>query len=538
MSKQYPGGIISKTPVTPSGPYSNSTASGIWTLDQQAYWQKLGQWPNANNPPIDPQFNYVTMLLHGDGTNGAQNNTFLDSSSNTFSITRNGNTTQGSFSPYGANWSNFFDGTGDYLGCGSQSAYAFGTSNFTMECWAYANSFASYNSLTGSRTTSGDSSTTNYSFGIDSGGSVYFYSGSFLVTSSAGAINLNSWNHIALVRSGTGSNQSVIYVNGISVGTGTISNNLTGTSLSIGALNNGQETFTGYISNVRLNNTALYSTTFTPPTAPLTAVSGTSLLTCQSNRFFDSSANGFTLTPNGNTSVQRFNPFGASTAYSTSVIGGSGYFDGSGDYLGCGSQSAYAFGTGDFTLNVWVYLTSAPTYMSIADTRASGWALAIDASRAIYLYSDAVGFVVTSAVGAVPFNAWTYVTVKRVSGTMTLYLNAVSINSAASAQNFSYSTLTIGANGSGGEPFFGYISDFQAIKGTGTTPTLPTAPLTNVTNTSLLLNYTNGAIFDNAMVSNLETKGNSQISTSVVKYGTGSLAFDGTGDFSKLPARQ
>ena len=188
MSKQYPGGIISKTPVVPSGPYSNSTASGIWTLDQQAYWQKLGQWPNANNPPIDPQFNYVTMLLHGDGTNGAQNNTFLDGSSNTFSITRNGNTTQGSFSPYGANWSNFFDGTGDYLGCGSQSAYAFGTSNFTMECWAYATSFASYNSLTGSRTGFSDGASTNYSFGIDGTGSIYFYSAGFLVTSSAGAI--------------------------------------------------------------------------------------------------------------------------------------------------------------------------------------------------------------------------------------------------------------------------------------------------------------------------------------------------------------
>ena len=214
------------------------------------------------------------------------------------------------------------------------------------------------------------------------------------------------------------------------------------------------------------------------------------------------------------------------------MIGGSGYFDGSGDYLGCGSQSAYAFGTGDFTLNVWVYLTSAPTYMSIADTRGPGWALAIDANRAIYLYSDIGGvFIVTSAVGAVPLNAWTYVTVKRVSGTMTLYLNAVSINSAASAQNFSHTTLAVGANTAGGEPFFGYISDFQAIKGTGTTPTLPTAPLTNVTNTSLLLNYTNGAIFDNAMMNDLETVGNAQISTSVVKYGTGSMAFDGTGDY-------
>jgi hypothetical protein len=66
----------------------------------------------------DPNFNQTTLLLHGDGTNGAQNNTFLDSSTNTFTITRNGNTTQGTFSPFSlpnGEWSNYFDGSGDYL---------------------------------------------------------------------------------------------------------------------------------------------------------------------------------------------------------------------------------------------------------------------------------------------------------------------------------------------------------------------------------------------------------------------------------------
>jgi hypothetical protein len=52
MSKQYPGGIISKTAPVPSGPYANSTAPGVWTLDQQAYWQEQGQWPTQGN--VDP----------------------------------------------------------------------------------------------------------------------------------------------------------------------------------------------------------------------------------------------------------------------------------------------------------------------------------------------------------------------------------------------------------------------------------------------------------------------------------------------------
>lgn len=48
----------------------------------------------------DAEFNQTILLLHGDGTNGSQNNTFIDSSSNNHSITRNSDTTQGTFNPY------------------------------------------------------------------------------------------------------------------------------------------------------------------------------------------------------------------------------------------------------------------------------------------------------------------------------------------------------------------------------------------------------------------------------------------------------
>jgi hypothetical protein len=54
--------------------------------------------------------------------------------------------------------------------------------------------------------------------------------------------------------------------------------------------------------------------------------------------------------------------------------------------------------------------------------------------------------------------------------------------------------------------------------------------LTAISGTSLLLSYVNGAIFDNAMMNNLETVGNAQISTAVSKFGGGSMAFDGTDD--------
>jgi hypothetical protein len=81
------------------------------------------------------------------------------------------------------------------------------------------------------------------------------------------------------------------------------------------------------------------------------------------------------------------------------------------------------------------------------------------------------------------------------------------------------------------------MEDLRIVKGsyvynpTATSITVPTAPLTAVSGTSLLLNYTNAGVLDNAMMNDLETVGNAQISTSVKKYGTGSLAFDGGGDY-------
>jgi hypothetical protein len=69
MSKQYPGGIISKTPPVPSGPYADSTAPGIWTLEQQAAYAKQGQWPTAGNvnPNAFIENLFSTYLYTGTG---------------------------------------------------------------------------------------------------------------------------------------------------------------------------------------------------------------------------------------------------------------------------------------------------------------------------------------------------------------------------------------------------------------------------------------------------------------------------------------
>jgi hypothetical protein len=70
MSQQYPGGIITKNPVTPSGPYQNSTASGVWTLDQASQYVKAGNWPTFGNanPNLFIENLFSTWLYTGNGT--------------------------------------------------------------------------------------------------------------------------------------------------------------------------------------------------------------------------------------------------------------------------------------------------------------------------------------------------------------------------------------------------------------------------------------------------------------------------------------
>jgi hypothetical protein len=496
---------------------------------------KLNKGAGTPAAPVDAQFNYVTMLLHGDGTNGAQNNTFLDSSTNNFTITRNGNTTQGSFSPYGSNWSNYFDGTGDYLTAPDSAALDFGTGNFTMEAWVYATNLSNSPFLMHKST--GNGTNTGWFIELDAG-NAYFgpgTTGSTFATFTSSAISTNNWFHIAVTRVST---TLQCFVNGTSIGTSTLAgyggskDNAAVFGIGSWAVVSSAYDLAGYISNLRVvKGTAVYTSNFTPSTTPLTAISGTSLLTCQSNRFIDNSTSPQTITAYGTPSVQRFNPFGASTAYSTSVIGGSGYFDGTGDYLTTPSSSALGFGTGDFTIECWTYLRDSNAlyvfdmrFSSGADTYVYITATALEA---------AVNGVSLSVAGVNFLNNWAHIAVVRASGTVKIYVNGVQQATDTSSGSIANSGIAVGARFTGSESFNGYISNFRIVKGTAVYTsafTPPTAPLTAITNTSLLLNYINGAIFDNAMMNDLETVGNAQISTSVVKYGTGSLSFDGTGD--------
>jgi hypothetical protein len=171
----------------------------------------------------DAFFKYVTLLLNTSATNGAQNNTFLDSSTNNFSITRNGDTTQGSFNPYMPTgyWSGYFDGTGDYLGIADSTAFDL-NSTFTVECWFYQTAagdgmfFGRGGGASSWNTTNGH----EYLLFIQTGTIYWMWNNAGVNTQiSTTPPGAGQWHHIAVGYNGT---TTRMWIDGVSIGTSTV----------------------------------------------------------------------------------------------------------------------------------------------------------------------------------------------------------------------------------------------------------------------------------------------------------------------------
>ena len=497
----------------------------------------MTQSGNSTIPLTDINAANVSLLLNGDGTNGAQNNTFIDSSVNNATITRYGETTQGSFGPFGNSWSNYFDGTGDYLTVPSNTNFDFGTGDFTIECWINPSTFSStpnnYIPILDSRNAANG---TSYVFGVlNNKLDLYFGNGGPRLTSPNSLVRLNSWNHIVATRN---SGTIRLFVNGILDSSTTGVNNSftpTGTNILIGRNNDGDHN-TGYISNLRVvKGQALYTANFTPSTTPLTAITNTVLLTCQSNNFKDNSVNNATITKYGDVKVVKDSPF--PEIYDKAVHGGSIRFHTDSNYLSTPWVSGGSLDNiqTNWTIEFWVNRPSAngtwPTYEQFIGS-------SVDLNCPFYFQDGYPRFWTGSTTyqhtsSPISMDTWYHMAVVCASNVVTFYMNGVpqGVTIPHSIKIFSGGSVFIGKDYYGSGYTKSYISNLRILKGTAlytSNFTPPTSPLTAIATTVLLLKGENAGIVDSASKNSLTTYGNAQISTTTKKFGTGAMYFDGT----------
>ena len=507
-------------------------------------------------PPTQPLTAIAnTQLLTLQYDQPHNNHTFQDSSSNQFLITRNGNASQGTFSPFSpTGWSAYFDGTGDVLTIPDSAISQLGSSDFTLECWINTSKTTG-----GSILTKGvDENVTwgNFFFSLTSSNYLFFEidptpstsADRFSLTDTV-AISSGQWHHVAVTRSG---NDWKLFRNGTIAASGTSSASFPDDTYAWvvgGSRVSGSTTATwvGYISNLRLiKGSAVYTTAFTPPTAPLSAITNTAFLICHTNRFIDASTNNFAITVTGDSKVVAFSPFAPTAFYNPATHGGSAYFDGTGDDLSIATNTAFTDLPGDWTIECWFYSTSTSNQMLAGTStfNTSGYFLELN-----YTAAGRVSFVpvpwsnrLESSSAVFTNYTWNHIAYVRSGTTVTIYVNGTSVVSGTRSVTSNSQPLTIGQAGNGwdGRYYFnGYISNFRVVKGTAiytTNFTSPTAPLTAITNTSLLLNFTDAAILDSTGRNVLETVADAKSSSVITKFTGGSMYFDGTGDSLITPA--
>ncbi|MGA1114660.1 MAG: LamG domain-containing protein [Aquiluna sp.] len=213
------------------------------------------------NPSTDPLFSSVSLLLPFDGANGST--TFTDSSSNALvpSSVVGSVAISTAQSKYGGA-SALFPSTGtNYIRYTPQALLQF-TGDFTIELWLWQSEYED-------RTIASSSSDTNTQvFRLNQGGAgnLSFYLNLVQVFSpTAAGLALNTWQHLAICRSGSNTR---MFVDGVQKGstetawTGTFRMDVIGHFFFSGSAYGGQ--FKGHIDDLRVTKAARYTANFTP----------------------------------------------------------------------------------------------------------------------------------------------------------------------------------------------------------------------------------------------------------------------------------
>ncbi|NBW20883.1 MAG: hypothetical protein EBR82_74270, partial [Caulobacteraceae bacterium] len=318
---------------------------------------------------------------------------------------------------------------------------------------------------------------------------MYYNSGSLQVTGAGGAGSTTAsitfvagqWYHVAATRDS--SNNQRLFVNGALLATATSTNNYSQNGFAVAR----SASLNGYITDVRLvKGTAVYTAAFTPPTAPLTATqsantngnpsaaitgSATSLLLNYTNAgIYDATSKNDLETVDGAK---------ISTAISAKWGSGCMAFDGTGDYLFLPSSNILELGSGDYTIEFWLYATSlSGSFSGVIDTRTSAGV----STNGFYIYFSTSQLIFAANGSSIvtyssfPTGVWKYVAITR-SGSATnntkLFIDGTQQSQGTNTTNFTQtSRFVVGTTYPlTGDYLNGYLQDLRITKGVARTIT-------------------------------------------------------------------
>ena len=285
-------------------------------------------------------------------------------------------------------------------------------------------------------------------------------------------LQIGRWNHLAFVRSGS---TAKIYLNGQEIDSETNAPDVTTETAKIGTLTGYSYDTNGQIQDVRVyKGVAKYTENFIP------------------------ASNDPDILPDSPSGV-------ASKSKLTEITEGSVSFDGTGDYLATyTSSSELSFGTGDFTIEMFLYNeeTGGKGFIQISDSEGG---LKNSNSGTVTIHKDAgqsgvfrayVNGGSTGFTSKVPYKRWCHVALVRQSGTIKLFVDGKQDATTVTSDTTNYATTYVVIGGYYDTNYLSKctISNVRVNKGTAVYTRdfkPPTRQLTNISGTKLLCCHSN-----------------------------------------------
>ena len=328
-------------------------------------------------------------------------------------------------------------GSSNYLSWSSTDT-APDTGDFTYECWVQLESLNNYMSIMDARDAAND--TKGFFWGFDNAGTYYiYYNGSVRITTGSGVIDTDYWYHCAVTRTG-----GVLYLwlDGSLVGTYDTSNSDMSTDVTrLGSdVHSAGYYLDGMVNDARIYiGKAKYTANFLPASP--------------SPNIMPDSPHGVSL------GSRTTNP-----GITTNTHGSVSFTEGENPYMDFDPGSDIAIGTGDFTIEAYVYHTGGADDVIISDD--AGCSFLYGAGGTLRFYMASGSNLVSSSIAYIS-NRWVHVAAARESGTLRMFQDGVEVYDASYTHNISTFTnpTDIGSYHSGSSYWCGHINSLRVTVG-------------------------------------------------------------------------